>query len=118
LHAFELSQFDKDGQGWVRFKIHPYQYSEEALECEAPILDERWVTDSGGHRELRPVIVTQVQLGAQSWPIEVTLTSRETMRFRMLLGRTAMHDRLMVDPRASYLIGKPPQNVEIEEDLT
>lgn len=114
LHAFELARFRKGREDWVRFKLHPLQDNDQVRECEAPLLEERWVTDSGGHRELRPVIRTRVQLGEEIWPIEMTLTSRETMRFRMLLGRTAMHGRLTVDPEASYLIGKQPEFNKVE----
>ena len=70
------------------------------------MLDQRQVTDSGGHRETRYVIVTTVSLGAESFEAEMTLTDRETMRFRMLLGRTAMRGRCLVDPGRSYLLGK------------
>lgn len=107
LHAFELEQYSKDGKPWVRFRLHPIQGEDVEQTCEAPVLEERMVTDSGGHREMRPVIVSELALGDLRWPIEITLTSRDTMRFRMLLGRTAMHERLIVDPQASYLLGKP-----------
>jgi len=110
LHTFRLDTFERDGRDWVRFELHPDQYSTDAVqECEAPILDRRQVTDSGGHREERIVIETPLRLGGEEWPVEITLTSRDTMRFRMLLGRTAMRGRLIVDPSRSYLAGKRPR---------
>lgn len=107
LHTFEIHPYREHGAQKVRFGIHPLQKRDDIeLHCEAEVTDRRWVSDSGGHRELRYVITTPLQLGAYSWPIELTLTSRDTMRFRMLLGRTAMHRHLIVKPDASYLIGK------------
>ena len=109
LHTFDLHTFRKDDQNFVRFSIHPYQDSSEVIVCEHPLFDERWVTDSGGHKEMRPVIETLITVGEESFKAEVTLTNRETMKFRMLLGRTAMRDRLIVDPQASYLLGEEPE---------
>lgn len=104
LHAFHLEPFDKDGADWVRFKMHPKQYRDDIeVICEAPVKDQRIVSDSGGHRELRYVIETRITVLELSWLIEITLTSRDDMRFRMLLGRTAMRDRMLVDPARSYL---------------
>ena len=104
LHAFQVESFMRDGQEWVRFSIHPSQGQDQVSHCEAPVLDRRVVTDSGGHKEERPVICTDIELGGRRWPIEITLTDRENMIFRMLLGRTAMGE-IIVDPTASFLLG-------------
>tara|TARA_R100001509_G_scaffold108292_2_gene64464 strand:- start:27 stop:470 length:444 start_codon:yes stop_codon:yes gene_type:complete len=107
LHAFYVERFQRDGSDWVRFGIHPEQgNTERVVHCEAPVLDRRVVTDSGGHREERYVITTPLALGDQVFDAEITLTDRENMRFRMLLGRTAMRGRVLVDPGRSYLLGK------------
>src|SRR5210317_1746035 len=88
LHAFEIRPFVKNNIQRVEFKIHPRQYNKEkVVVCVADILDERSVTDSGGHKENRWVIKTPLMIGQHSWPIEITLTARDDMRFRMLLGR-------------------------------
>ena len=109
LHAFEILDFEQDGRQRVRFKIHPLQRDLETVaECEADVVDRRMVSDSGGHRELRWVIETDVVVGPHRWRAEFTLTPRDTMLFRMLLGRTAIAGRAIVDPRGSYLMGKKP----------
>ncbi len=109
LHAFRVEPLD--GHARVRFWVHPLQRS-DVLEtcCEAPVIDRRMVRDSGGHEEERFVIRTRVRLGRACWPVEVTLTDRDSMGFRMLLGRTALRGRYLVDPGKSYLAaheGKP-----------
>ncbi len=107
LHAFYVEPFERDGERWVRFGIHPQQGdTSRVVECEAKVTDQRQVTDSGGHREIRYVIVTTIALGEDRFEAEMTLTDRENMRFRMLLGRTAMRGRCLVDPGRSYLLGK------------
>lgn len=105
LHAFWLETFHENSQRKVRFGIHPIQGRVDiALIRAAEIIDERIITDSGGHREKRYVILTPIQIGDQQWPIEITLTNRDTMQFRMLLGRTALAARgIKVVPDASYL---------------
>ena len=107
LHAFDVKAYTENGVKMVWFALHPVQGNDEVvLECTAEVIDQRWVSDSGGHREKRYVICTDVVIGEHSWPIEITLTNRDNMKFRMLLGRTAMEDRVTVDPSASYLMGK------------
>lgn len=104
IHAFEIRRFDEGGRARVEFKIHPNQRdSETQVTCVADIIDERDVRDSGGHRELRPVIETPIKLGTQTWLVEITLTSRDDMLFRMLIGRTALNGIAVVDPARSYL---------------
>jgi hypothetical protein len=106
LHAFELETFEHDGVRQVRFKIHPRQHrSDIEVTCTAVVLDQRVVTDSGGHSEERWVIETPVRIADREWPIEITLTARDNMRFRMLLGRTAMRGNALVDPSRSFLTG-------------
>lgn len=108
LHAFALASFQRDGSEWVRFSVHPKQGDmERVVACEAPVIDRRQVTDSGGHTEERIVIRTSLQLGDWQEEIEMTLTSRDGMRFRVLLGRTAIaHAGCCVDPAVSYQLGK------------
>ncbi len=107
LHAFEISEFKTRGRHWLKFKMHPLQRdSETVIECEADVVDRRFVRDSGGHRELRWVIRTGVVVGTHRWLAEFTLTPRDNMLFRMLLGRTAIAGRAIVDPGRSYLANK------------
>jgi hypothetical protein len=104
LHAFRVEPFERSGERWVRFWVHPLQ-RDRTIEmcCEARVIDRRMVRDSGGHEELRYVIGTMLLLEGAAWPIEVTLTDRDSMGFRMLLGRTAIRGRYVVDPQQSYL---------------
>lgn len=107
LHAFRLERFRRKGAPWVRFWIHPLRkHREIEHQTEAEVVDRRVVSDSGGHRQRRLVVVTRVGLGSDTWPVEVTLTNRDRMLFPMLLGRTAMEGRIMVDPSASYTLGR------------
>lgn len=105
LHAFKIESFLNQDELWVRFWMHPLQHNDDlVVVCEAKVVDERTVRDSGGHEETRYVVQSDICLGGETWPAELTLTNRENMAFRMLLGRTAMHHRIIVDPTASFLI--------------
>ena len=108
LHTFRIEPFTRNDCEWVRFWLHPLRRNLRVVRCcEAPVLDRRIVRDSGGHEEQRFVIATQVCVASHEWNIEITLTDRENMLFRMLLGRTAMiAGGISVDPSASYVYGR------------
>ena len=104
IHAVDINQFELDGVKKVRFQIAPIQSNDQRLiMVETNLLEERAITDSGGHQQVRPVILTAICLGTLQWPIELTLTNRDEMGFRMLLGRQAIRDRFLVNPGQSYL---------------
>lgn len=106
LHAFFVEPFERNGIQMLRFGVHPLQKRLDLeIICEAPVKDYRAVSDSGGHREMRYVIETEVVLGDLKKRIEMTLTNRDNMKFRMLLGRTAMAG-MSVLPDRSYLTGR------------
>lgn len=108
LHAFYVEPFVRNAQPWVRFGIHPRLHQRDfVVHCETPLADRREVMDSGGHRELRCVIETELRVGAYRFRAEVTLTDRETLQYRMLIGRNALRGRFLVDTAQSYSQGKP-----------
>ena len=107
LHASDIICFERDGESWVRFCVQPHRTGRKLnVECEARVADFREVSDSGGHREKRFVVVSRLQIGAVTFPIEITLHNRETMSHRMLIGRSAMR-HLIIDPAQAFLLGKP-----------
>jgi hypothetical protein len=107
LHAFMIEPFRSGGHLKVHFGIHPLQRRKDIeIFSTAEVLDQRYVIDSGGHRELRYVIQTPIRVDQRNWDIEISLTNRDIMRFRMLLGRTAMQGRLLIDPQGSYIAGR------------
>lgn len=108
LHAINIAPFKKEGQNWVKFDINPIQNNVKTIiHCEAPLIDKRIVKSSSGFREERFVIQTNLEIGNTNWNIEMTLTNRDSMGFRMLLGREAMSGRVLVDPEQQYLLGQP-----------
>ena len=114
LHAINIAPFLKEGQNWVKFDINPIQNNVKTIiHCEAPLIDKRVVKSSSGFREQRYVIQTSLEIGQSKWLIEMTLTNRDSMGFRMLLGREAMSGRVLVDPEEQYLLGQPtPDNLK------
>ncbi|KKN07008.1 hypothetical protein LCGC14_1071450 [marine sediment metagenome] len=108
IHAFSVDEFKRDDDLWVKFCLHPNQGDTDTIQwCEALVIDQRNVTDSGGHTEKRYVIHTDIHLGHKCWPAEITLTNRDNMLFRMLLGRTAMTaGNLIVNPAMSFMAGQ------------
>ncbi len=106
IHAWDLTTRTRGDETWIRFCLHPRQHDDtHVVQAEARLLDEREVRSSNGELELRPVVETTLALGGERYPIELTLTNRDQMGFRMLLGRTGMADHLLVDPGRSYLLG-------------
>jgi len=106
LHAFGIERFERRGRPWVRFRVHPYQRSRyPSVVAEAPVLDYRKVRNPGGRLEMRPTIRTALQVMGEEWDIELTLTPRWGMGFRILLGRQAVRRRFVVDSGRSFVGG-------------
>lgn len=107
LHTFSIEEHTVSGKLMVRFGIHPLQKRKDIeLYCDAEVIDRRRVKDSSGHTEVRYTIETKAVLGGVEWPIEITLTNRDRMMFRMLLGRTAIERRFTINPARSYMTGR------------
>lgn len=105
LHAFNMRLSDRDGMPWVVFEVHPLQRSRaEKGTVELPVKSFRKVRSSTGQVEARPVVRTRITMGKRTFAIDLTLTSRDEMGFRMLVGRTAIRRRFWVDPGRSYLL--------------
>jgi len=114
LHVDESEVFTRDGREWVRFALRPGRFDMPAtVRAEAPVVDRRSVTDSGGTRTERIFIRTLLAVGPRRYPIELNLTDRRGMRFPMLLGRSAMTGHLRSDPAASFLLGEASDSRKI-----
>lgn len=107
LHTFNIEAYATKGRQMVRFGIHPLQKRQDVeLFCEAPVIDRRRVKDSSGNAEMRYVVETEAVLGSVQWTIQVSLTDRDRMMFRMLLGRKALEQLFTIDPAKSYMNGR------------
>lgn len=108
LHAFEIEEFSLNDKLMIRFQIHPWQRdNQRIITTEAELLEYRLIKSSNGQTQKRPVILTSVRLGSQQWQIELTLTNRDVMGFRMLLGRQGIRKRYLIDPGKSFLQSNP-----------
>lgn len=106
IHAVNIFPFQRNGESWVSFDIHPLQYDgKQVVHCEAQVVDRRIIKSSSGNRESRYVIRTPLKIGEEVWDIEITLANRDSMGYRMLLGREAMRGKILVDPDSSFLFG-------------
>ncbi|GAA3947573.1 ATP-dependent zinc protease [Microbacterium soli] len=110
LHAFDVTEFTRDGEEWVRFAVHPWQETRaDAVAHECPVHDRRAVRSSSGHAEHRIVVVLRMRLVGHDVQGEVTLTNRDEMGFRMLIGRQVLRRGFVVDPAKSFLGGRAPR---------
>lgn len=108
LHAFDIETFEQTGKLMIRFKVHPYQRDTHRVAiAQAELIDRREVRNSGGQTQLRPVIRTMLELNNNAFPVELTLTNRAAMGFRLLLGRQALRRRFLVDASRSFLHSSP-----------
>lgn len=115
LHAFNIQPFEEDGQRYVSFDIHPIQENRKTIQrCRGLVVDRRKVRSSSGETEKRHVIRTTITFGTHSWEIEITLTNRDSMGYRMLIGREAMKERVLIDPDSSFTLGNPDEK-EVEQ---
>ncbi|WP_372777348.1 ATP-dependent zinc protease [Litorivivens sp.] len=116
IHAYDIEEFTRNNETWVRFTIHPDQHSDErVVGCEARVKDYRSITDSGGHKSMRYIVETEFRIGNDSFLAELSLFNRSSMLFRMLIGRTALKGRYVVDPARSYCLSTPPEVTTSEE---
>lgn len=107
IHAFNISPFKRDGQSWVSFEVHPLQNNRRTVvRCEKPVIDKRSIKSSSGISESRYVISAPIKIGGEIWDIQLTLANRDSMGYRMLLGREAMEGKIVIDPGASFNLGE------------
>lgn len=104
LHASKITPFTKDGAAYVRFVVHPLQRKKRPTStCVALVIDHRRIMDSGGRSEERYIVRTTLRMGQSQWPVELSLTNRDQLGFRMLIGRQALRLRCVVDPSRSFV---------------
>ncbi|MGE4130454.1 MAG: ATP-dependent zinc protease [Bdellovibrionales bacterium] len=110
LHATKVKiKSGPDGQDWAHFTVVADKNNGHQIRTKAPLLGRRKVRSSMGHVTIRPVIVTRIQIGSESWPVEVTLVNRDPMGFRMLLGRASLKGRYVIHPNRRFLVSRPQE---------
>lgn len=108
IHAWDIEPFERDGAEWVRFQLHPWQMSDlDAVDVELPVIDRRTIRSSTGHEEERYVVRTKIRVLDLDLTADLTLTNRDEMGFRMLVGREALRGSILVDPGRSYIGPRP-----------
>ncbi|MAZ38686.1 MAG: hypothetical protein CMF49_01065 [Legionellales bacterium] len=119
IHAFDIMSFIKNKEVWVEFNIYPLQKNKTVVRhCQAKVIDKRYVMSSNGHKESRYVIETPLQMQDKIWPIQLTLSNRDPLAFRMLLGRQALNGNVIIDPIKSMVTKKitPKKALEFYND--
>jgi len=111
IHAFNIEPFERNGDEWARFHIHPWQRTnDDDVIVELPVKDHRRVRSSSGHVDERLVVEMPIVLVGQDVHIEVTLTNRDEMGFRMLIGRQALRHGFVVASDRSFIGGRAPKH--------
>jgi hypothetical protein len=117
LHAFDLEFFSKKGKDFVRFEIHPLQKNDRrAVKTQAEVVEYRNIRSSNGQVSRRPVIITNIEMLGESWPIEITLSNRDEMSFRMLLGRESFRKKFLLDAGNSYFGEKKAKKLKAKAE--
>lgn len=112
LHAFDIEPYQHNGQLYVNFLVHPLQADTSIrIACRAPVIDMRGVMSSNAQIENRYVIKSWLCLGSAKWEIELTLSNRDPLRFRMLLGREALRSKVLIDPSKSLCTANPSKRI-------
>lgn len=107
VHAFNIVPFKKDDARWVRYEVHPIEGDEfTTVQCESRIVGKRRVKSTNGESDVRYIVAATLSIAEHLWDIEISLANRDTMGYRMLLGRQAMAGKVLVDPQASFLQGE------------
>jgi hypothetical protein len=108
IHAYRIQELEQDGASYAEFYLHPMQNrNKPEIFCIAPIVDKRLIKSSNGVAQERLIVRTTLEMGERSWEIDLSLTNRDDMGFRLLIGRDALRKNIVIRPGRSFLTGKP-----------